>query len=308
MVTSEAERGVRIDGRQQAQARAFQKALTQLEKEVEEGHVNEGAQVRLSKCLKLAHDATPDDRTKHVRAFLVDMLVQAPISAMSVPLDDRHIIEDERLLRELIHAKRKDGQEIRRLVGGPARGLCPRMLEDPNDQGIRSIFRSIAITLLRVRWHTLAPLEAHLDKLKVVPAELFFLDLPADATDCWASVWHGLSADARFVRWLLKGKEKGGYSPAHRARLREFAFDHADKMARDDPEWLKALGLRNIMEYMGCELNRMLGKSFVEARDGAVTRRGLELFQKWDSNPAILEDCVAFGVMRSNFGRLRRVR
>ena len=26
------------------------------------------------------------------------------------------------------------------------------------------------------------------------------------------------------------------YGPAHRARLREYAFDHADKMARDDPE------------------------------------------------------------------------
>tara|TARA_B110001450_G_C17523121_1_gene441442 strand:+ start:26 stop:802 length:777 start_codon:yes stop_codon:yes gene_type:complete len=248
--------------------RALHSAMTQLETEVEHGHVNEGAHVRLSKCLKTTYDATPDDRTKHVRTFLVDMLVQAPISAMSVPLDDRHIIEDEAFLRELIHAKRKDGKDIKDdWWEDLLEGLLPGwMLEDPDDQGIHSVFRSIAITLLRVRWNTLAPLEAHLNKLKVVPAELFFLNLPADATDCWASVWQALSADARFVRWLLKGKDKGGYSSAHRAQLREFAFDHADKMARKDPEWLKALGLRNIMEYMGCELNRMLGASFVDAR------------------------------------------
>ena len=248
--------------------RALQNALTQLEKEVEDGNVNEGAQVRLSKKLKEAHDATPDDRDKHVRAFLIDMLVEAPFGAMCVPLDDRHIIEDEAFLRELIHAKRKDEKDIKDYWWEALlEGLLPEwMLEDPDDQCIRSIFRCIVIKLLLVRWNTLAPLEAHLNKLKVVPAELFFLDLPADPTDCWASVWQALSADARFVRWLLKGKDKGGYSPAHRARLREFAFDHADKMARDDPEWLKALGLRNIMEYMGCELNRMLGKSFVDAR------------------------------------------
>ena len=248
--------------------RALQNALTQLEREVEEGHVNEGAHVRLSKCLKSAHDATPDDRTMHVRTFLIDMLVEDPFGAMSVPSKDRHIIEDEAFLRQLIHKKRKGGKQIKSnwwecLLDG----LLPEwMLENPDDQAIRSIFRSIAITLLRVRWHTLVPLEEHLDKLKIVPAELFFLDPPEDDEDCFGSVWQALSADARFVRWLLKGKEKGGYSPAHRARLREYAFDHADKMARDDPEWLKALGLRNIMEYMGCELNRMMGSSFADAR------------------------------------------
>ena len=248
--------------------RALHSAMTQLETEVEQGHVNEGAHVRLSQCLKTAHDATPDDRARHIRKYLIDILVDNPFAAINVPMQHRWMIENQAFLRRLIQAKRKEAVPIEDdWWADLMEGLLPEsMVEDPDDQGLRSMSRAIVITLLSVRWHTLSPLEAHLNKLKVVPAELFPLDPPEDATEYWASVWEAVESDARFVRWLLKGKDKGGYSPAQRARLREYAFDHADEMSRKDPEWLKALGLRNIMEYMGCELNRMLGSSFVDAR------------------------------------------
>lgn len=248
--------------------RALHSAMTQLETEVEQGHVNEGAHVRLSQCLKTAHDATPDGKTRHVRAYLIDALVDNPFAAINVPLQHRWLIENQAFLRRLIQAKRKEEVPIKDdWWADLMEGLLPEwMVEKSDDQSLRSICRATVITLLRVRWHTLSPLEAHLNKLKVVPSELFPLDPPEDTTDYYATVWDAVEDDARFVRWLLKGKDKGGYSPAQRARLREYAFDHADAMARKDPEWLKALGLRNIMEYMGCELNRMLGKSFVDAR------------------------------------------
>ena len=248
--------------------RALHSAMAQLETEVEQGHVNEGAHVRLSQCLKTAHDATPDLKARHIRTYLIDALVENPFGSMNVPNQHRWLIEDQAFLRRLVHAKRKEAVPIKDdWWTDLLTGLLPDwLLEDSGDFPCRSIFRSIVITLLRVRWHTLAPLEAYLDKLKVVPAELFPLDPPEEDENYFATVWQAIEADARFVRWLLKGKDKGGYSHAHRARLREYTFDHADAMARKDPEWLKALGLRNIMEYMGCELNRMLGSSFVDAR------------------------------------------
>ena len=250
--------------------RALHSAMTQLETEVEQGHVNEGAHVRLSQRLKTAHDATPDEKTRHIRQYLHESILEDPFGGtMSIPCKYRWMIEDQAFLRRLIHAKRnKGGVPIKNAWWTDLMdGMLPEwMLHRSDDHALRSIFRSITITLLRVRWHTLAHVETHLSKLNLVPADLFPLDPPENTEDYWATVWQAIEADARFVRWLLKGKDKGGYSPAHRARLREYAFDHADAMARKDPEWLKALGLRNIMEYMGCEVNRMLGSSFVDAR------------------------------------------
>lgn len=251
---------------------ALQDAMSALEEEVDRGGVNGGAHVRLSGCLKRVYDASDGSKKRHIRGYLIETLAEDPFGAASVPCKYRDIIEDEAFLRELIHAKRNEGAPISAdWWAHLMEALLPGwMLEHPDDEAIRSSFRRLLIILLRVRWHTLEPLEAHLDKLGVVPSQLFPVydddDAAWDDEDTWALVWEALRADARFICWLLKGADKGGYSPAHRAELRECAFDSADKMARDDPRWLRALGLRNIMEYMGCERIRTLGVSFADAK------------------------------------------
>lgn len=247
--------------------RAIQDAMSALDEEVDKGGVNSGAHVRLSKCLKTVYDAENAQKTKVIRGYLLEQLVNSPFDAISVPFKYKSIVENEAFLRELVRMKRREGTPIPQdWWVDLMEGLLPNwMLESPDDKALRSIFRATVIVLLRVRWHTLEPLMAHLNKLGIAPSELFPVNDDDDDAE-WAHVWNALRADARLVRWLLKGKDKGGYSRAHVSEIQQFSFDHADKMARDDPKWLRALGLQNIQEYMGCAVTRMLGQSFKEAR------------------------------------------
>ncbi len=87
--------------------KALHGVMEQLEKEVADGHVNEGAHVRLCKRLKKAFNASGDKR-KHIKEYLLEALTDDPIASMSVPVSYRDIMEDPDFLQELVKKKGED--------------------------------------------------------------------------------------------------------------------------------------------------------------------------------------------------------
>lgn len=257
--------------------RALRRAMTQLEAEVADGQVKEGAHVRLAKRLMVAFHAPGDDGRRHVENYLLDALTDDPFGAMCVPLKHRHILEDPVFLRRLLHAKRKQG-------GAPIPDewwadflegfLAGWFFDDKRDQSLLDIGRSCVVLLLSTRWNTLAPTLRRLDKLALVPSELFPLGDGEDVAHGSLDVWDALASDARFVAWLLQ--DGAGYAPEEAERLREYAFDKADAAAQRDAGWLRALGLRDLHDVMGLHLQRMLGTGFEDARRVVVHRRECE--------------------------------
>ena len=249
-------------------------ALEQLEREVEQGHVNEGAHVRLSKCLKDAFNARDDGGKQQLEAYLVEQLVHDPWCMSAIPFDYREIVEDKHFLRRLIRARcAKYGRPIKQdwwdcLMEGY---LADWMVgtEADEDPGALWDVRFNVIVMLQVRGgNALKQVERRLDALKVRPEELFPADLPPDHTQ--PDVWCALRVEPRFLRWLLNpgGVPSHGYSTSKMEvrDLQEFAFDHGDSKSGLDAGYLKALGLRNKHEFMSCSLSRALGKSFEEGR------------------------------------------
>ena len=58
----------------------------------------------LRKHLKDAYDAQIDSKDRHIRKYLMTMLVDDPSGAISVPTEYRHIMHDPVFLRQLLYA------------------------------------------------------------------------------------------------------------------------------------------------------------------------------------------------------------
>lgn len=256
--------------------RVMQLVMSQLDEEVEKGHVQGGAHLRLSKRLKAAFDAPPPDEKKaHVEQFMLDFLKEAPMCAMNIPFKYKDLVENPEFLRRLIHAKRKDKDGTTdKWWAELMDGILPEFVfESTASDWMRQMaLGSLSIVLL-ARWNVLVPVQRHLDNLtlnlKLKPVDICPI---AGVHDDHVSVWNVLDADARFIGWLLKD-DCGGYTPEEVSRLREFAFDRADKTAHRDAGWLRALGLKDMSCILTVEMHRAIGCSFNDARAIAMARQ-----------------------------------
>ena len=259
------------------------RVMAQLDKETEEGFVKEGAQVRIAMHLKSAFDAHDKRKNRCIQEYLIDCFVDDPFGAMSVPSQHRHLMEDPKFLRKLIHTKRKrDGAPIKNTWWDDfMEGYLPDwMFHYPNDVVLRCIARTCITMALSARWHVLEPIERRLNKLGLAPHEIFpvrdvrppslFPTGPESEEEFGLDVWHALETEPRFLRWLLK--PDADYSERERARLQEWAFDQAGKTSRRDAGFLHALGLRSIGDALYVSVNRIIGKSFAEARAIALQK------------------------------------
>lgn len=253
------------------------RVMSQLQTEAEEGHVNTGAHVRISKHLKTAFEAHDKRKDQCIQEYLIECFVDDPFGAMSVPSSQRHLIEDPNFLRRLIHTKRKrDGTPIKdKWWDDFLEGYLPEwMFFEPDDVTLQCIARTCTVVALGARWHVLEPIERRLNKLGVAPHEFFpvrdmrppslYPESPALEEEFGLDVWHALETEPRFLRWLLK--PDADYSEAERERLQEWAFDQRDKASLRDEGFLRALGLRGIADHIRASIHRLIGKSFAESR------------------------------------------
>ena len=254
-------------------------AMTQLESEVSKGNVNGGAHLRLCKRLKDVYDARTNSKNTHIRKYLITMLVDDPSASWSVPIDYRDLLTDPVFLRQLLHTKRKqdgapiDAQWCDDFMEGY---LPPFYVEDAEDEKLMSLGRLSVLAMLCTRWNTIEMVERRLDKLGIVPVDLFPVegDCPEEASDDPRDnlhVWYALASDPRFIRWLLKDSDKS-YTKENVLKLKEHAFNMGDKMATQDDGWMQALGVRDTHDLLTIKLNMMLGKSFEEAREMALSQ------------------------------------
>ena len=273
------------------------RVMSQLQTETEKGDVKEGAQVRIAKHLKAAFDAHDKRKDRCIQSYMIDCFVDDPFGAMSVPSRHRHLIEDPNFLRKLIHTKRKrDGAPIEdKWWDDYMEGYLPEwMFFQPDDVVLQCIARTCIITALGARWHVLEPIERRLNKLGLVPHELFpirdarpptlFPTGPESEEEFGLDVWHALETEPRFLRWLLK--PDADYSEGERARLQEAAFDHSDRASMQDKGYLNALGLRNVADYLYAHMHRMIGLSFAEARGRARNKIPEDVMRKVDERLA----------------------
>jgi len=244
--------------------------MEQLDKEVEEGNLNEGAHLRLCKRLKTAFDEAPT-RRKHIKSYLLDTLLDDPIAALSVPVKYRSILDCPKFLTALFDAKRKESDPISEVWWADLlEGLVPAWVFDHlDDNDFLCNVRGVVGILLATDDDTLVPLEKHLDKHKITPTKLFALEPTQGYAEFWPNVSHVLGADARFIRWLLADD---GYSEAEKKQLREYAFDHSEHSAHTDEGWRAAMGFGDMIQVVSCVTNRALGKSFEEARAMALAK------------------------------------
>ena len=253
------------------------RAMSQLQTEAEKGHVNSGAHVRIANRLKSAFDAHDTRKDRCIREYLIDCFVDDPFGALSVPSEHRHLMEDPKFLRKLIHTKRKrDGTPIEdKWWDDFMEGYLPEwMFNNPNDLILQCIARTSTVMALSARWHVLDPIERRLNKLGIAPHVFFpvcdmrppalFPTGPESEEEFGLDVWHALNTEPRFLRWLLK--PDANYSEGEVERLQEVAFDQADKTSTRDEGFLRALGLRGIVDHLYATIHRLIGKSFVESR------------------------------------------
>ena len=269
------------------------RVMAQLDKETHSGDVKEGAQVRIAKHLKSAFEAHDKRKDKCIQEYLIDCFVDDPFGAMSVPSQHRHLMEDPKFLRKLIHTKRKrDGAPIKNTWWDDfMEGYLPDwMFHYPNDVVLRCIARTCITMALSARWHVLEPIERRLNKLGLAPHEIFpvrdvrppslFPTGPESEEEFGLDVWHALETEPRFLRWLLK--PDADYSEGERARLQEVAFDHSDRASMQDKGYLNALGLRSVADYLYAHVHRMIGLSFAEARGRVRNKIPEDLMRKVD--------------------------
>jgi len=257
--------------------------MSQLQKEAEDGNVNTGALVRVSKKLKLAFNAT-SDKERHIKAYLQEVLVDDPLAAMSIPVKYRHdILECPNFLAQLFRAKRKalnvsvhDGK-IPDLwwadfLGGT---VCEWFFDDDNldDPEFLSHARGVVGILIATDDDALPHIETHLDQLKVAPSKLFAIKNPEGYARGLPETRDILNADCRIIRWLLKDK---AYSEADRKQLKEWSFDYSEPDVHRDESWRTAMGFRHMVDVMSCVVSRALGKSFEEALAMSIAKHSDE--------------------------------
>ena len=245
--------------------------LEELDKELEDENLNEGAHLRISNGLKAIFDANASTKTQHIEEYLLDTLSDDPFGFMTVHLDYRPILEKPSFWRKLIvKTKKRYGDKAipQKWWEDALEWFLPEW-SSPNYKHAACVclMRVGVIVLLETRWNTLEPLIARLDDLKIEPSTLFPVE---EDDDDGPGVFCMLRAEPRFLRWLLK--DGHAYSKPAVNALRKSALLASDKTAERDPLFVKALGLRNCFDLANVSMNMMMGGDFNEARKMALAR------------------------------------
>ena len=248
-----------------------------LDAEAEEGNVNGGAHLRLSKKLKEAYDAELARPHEAQTTYLVIQTAEDPTSLVCVPRVYRGLTDRPWFLRRVMgwrvnkfpNAQISDVKANRKFVRELLDSLfCEEMLDEDTKEFSLDWFREVLEAVLEANVGLFHYLEKHLDKIDVSPfhvcpcghGSLDVNDMP-----------RALELEPRLLWWMLNPKalDDFKYAPWEVTALQRHAFEHqvADK-CDGNVRFAHALGLRgpDDLVRLNTLTNQFPNKPFLKAR------------------------------------------
>ena len=294
---------------------AMQTVMAALDKEAEDGNVNNGAYVRLANALKAAHRTATNKRKRHVLKYLLEQAADYPESLSMVCHPYWRLTRRVHFLKRLIQAKKRNRTTAIPVTwwDGLMEGLIDENVFDNGDEhcsGRYDIFRIVQLCGSHEGWDdaTMA-LERRLNKIAPIPSEVFPLrshrierrlegwreELAETGgaeigTGAMPDVWAMLNNSPSFIGWLLKpirtqagvqDPTDHGFNEEEVERLREYAFFWGMDRRNSLPTlWMGTLGLRSNLHADVCLRHMQRGVPFAEvfAKTEDLTYDGLVNF------------------------------
>ena len=277
--------------------------MTVLDQEMEDQNLNDGAYLRLSNALMAIKEANEAEKRGVITQYLLRQICWKPLSAASVPLHERRLIERP----EFIHAvfkKRTTDAETKYLSHDAwkeklLRGLfCPVMLDEEKKSFSYQWFRDVLLAVLRARCNMLEPLEKFLNEKNISPFHAHFPMGDGRLDECPEV----LLVEPGFLWWLLNPEvyDRHTFEQWEVLKLQEYAFRSFYLQLALPPEkrpevnelkFIAALGLRGrndvvaIQSRMRIEYEK-LGHPNIETRFAEV--KALVLAAPYDGTPEAL--------------------
>ena len=264
-----------------APKRALHEAMEALDGEAEQGNVNGGAHLRLSKKLKEAYDAELARPQEAQTTYLVIQTAEDPNSLAYVPRVYRGLTDRPWFLRRVMgwrvnkfpNAQISDVKANRKFVRELMDSLfCEEMLDEDTKEFSLDWFREVLEAVLEANVGLFHYLEKHLDQIDVSPFHVCPCGQGAlDVND----MPRALALEPRLLWWMLNPKalDDFKYEPWEVTALQRHAFAHqvADK-CDGNVRFAHALGLRgpDDLVRMNIMTNLVPDTPFLKARTLAL--------------------------------------
>lgn len=285
--------------------RTVQLTMTVLDKEAEDQNLSEGAYLRLSNALMAIKEANEAEKRGVITQYLVRQICWKPLSAASVPMEERRLIERPEFIRAVFN-KRTTDAETKNLAHGPwkdklLRGLfCPLMLDEEKKSFSYQWFRDVLVAVLRARCNMLEPLERLLNEKNISPFHAHYPMGDGRLDECPEV----LLVEPGFLWWLLNPEiyDRHKFEQWEVLKLQEYAFRSFFLQCALPPEkqpevnelkFIAALGLRGrndvveIQRHMYNAYEKLgMGHPNIETRFAEV--KALVLGAPYDGTPEAL--------------------
>ena len=276
----------------------MQTIMATLDKEAEDGNVNNGAYVRLANALKAAHRTVTDKPKRQVLKYLIQQSLDFPETLSMVPPPYWRNTRRVHFLERLIQAKKREPTTAIPVTwwDGLMEGLIDENVFDNGDEhcsGRHDIFRIVQLCGSHLGWDdATTALERRLNKIAPKPSEVFPLrshrierrleGWREELAEVWfgaeigcgalPDVWAILNNSPSFIGWLLKPnrfRERNptdhGFNEEEVERLREYAFFWGMDRGNSLPTlWMDTLGLRSEFQAVVCLRHMQCGVPFAE--------------------------------------------
>ncbi len=284
--------------------RTLHLTMTVLDKEMEDQNLNDGAYLRLSNALMAVKEANEAEKRGVITQYLLKQICWKPLSAASVPMEERRLIERPEFINA-VFKKRTTDAETANLSHDAwkeklLRGLfCPVMLDEEKKSFSYQWFRDVLLAVLRARCNMLEPLERFLNEKNISPFHTHFPMGDGRLDECPEV----LLVEPGFLWWLLNPEiyDRHKFEQWEVLKLQEYAFRSfflhlASFNTEKQPEinelkFIAALGLRGrndvvaIQGHMYAEYEK-LGHPNIETRFAEV--KALVLAAPYDGTPEAL--------------------
>ena len=258
--------------------RAVTAMMAALDEESEKGNVNEGAYLRLSKCLKDFHGLELEAPGDVLTRYFLHQLVTKP---KGIPYMTDHVrtsvIEKSHFLHFLQRLRKKmnpSGAGDEAWAMDLLWALIPFEVHSPED-GDYARFGALVELVVKAReW--LLPLERYLDDVETYPSLVGPEPLGRGKTQAVPKL---LTIEPAFVWWLLNPRTVDDFywEDWEVVMLQEHAFKHRGKVHRPEymPRLVAGLGLRgpDDLEAVAARM-RDHGEIWAEAKEHVITDSG----------------------------------
>lgn len=261
-----------------AQKRALHEAMEALDAEADQGNVNDGTHLRLSKKLKEAYDAELERPHDAQTTYLVIQTAQDPNSLAYVPRVYRGLTDRPQFLRRVMawrvqkfpNDQSADIKANRKFVRELLDNLfCEEMLDEDTKDFSLDWFREVLEAVLEANVGLFIYLEGHLNAIDISP---FHVCPCGNGTLDLNDMPRALALEPRLLWWMLNPKalDDFKYAPWEVSALQQHAFAHQVAEKCDgNVRFAHALGLRGPNDLVSINMltNQSPNTPFLEARE-----------------------------------------